>query len=104
MAAGSAAARSIGSAQRQARSGPGSRVGIECGHGGRVGAQATPVVGWTIPGGRAGHVSTAALGARCRCRPNDRTTASNRWGGTPEQMGRPAIIARLVERGLVTAE
>jgi ankyrin repeat protein len=29
----------------------------------------------------------------------DRDTAVNRWGAGPERMGRPAISARLVERG-----
>jgi ankyrin repeat protein len=34
----------------------------------------------------------------------DRETAINRWGGTPEQLGRPAITARLVERGIAGAD
>ena len=31
---------------------------------------------------------------------SDRDTAINRWGAPPESMGRPAITARLIERGL----
>jgi ankyrin repeat protein len=34
----------------------------------------------------------------------DRATAINRWGGKPEEMGRPAIASRLVERGFAPAE